>query len=461
MKRNTKDGYRPINRRFTLIPSISRNFLFYPTRTIRKEPIRQYFKYVRDVENLSLESLREFQWQKVQKMMRFAYAQIPYYRNLFNSQGMRPDDIKSPNDFRKLPILTKEKVRSHFSELKNPRKMRVDHRSTSGSTGLPMHFEKDRHATACLDAVEYHGYSWHGIEIGAPQARFWGVPTGLRAGLVTGLKDFLMNRVRVNAFRITDEDFYHYYKLFKRFHPAYFYGYPSLIYEFALFVRRKSLPTDFLKLKAVIGTSELANEKQIALIEEVFNTRFVAEYGCTEAGLIGLGCKKGNIHLMAHNIYLEVLDNGRQVIDKPGDFVITELNSRTFPFIRYHIGDRGILSTQGCGCGLQLPVIKVVLGRSGDSIKLRSGRKVNDNIFEYCMKGGDDSYIEAYRAIQVSIDTIELYLVVNDQFEKSQHDAFMSRLDQHLFNEVNFDVRFVDKLPRDPSGKVRFFVSKL
>jgi hypothetical protein len=72
------------------------------------EAIRRYFKYVRDVENLSLESLREFQWQKVRDMVRFAYAQIPYYRKLFNGHGMRPDDIRSPDDFQRLPLLTKE-----------------------------------------------------------------------------------------------------------------------------------------------------------------------------------------------------------------------------------------------------------------------------------------------------------------------------------------------------------------
>jgi phenylacetate-CoA ligase len=347
-------------------------------------------------------------------MINHAYSNIPYYQKLFRKNGLEPNDIQTPQDLLSIPPLTKEIIKNNFEKLTYKKRIRTSFRTTSGSTAKPLKFLKDRNATACMDAIEYKGYSWHDITIGSPQARFWSLPTVFNSKIKSRATDLVMNRIRLNALNITIKEMEKFYY-----------------------------------------------KKQIMLIEEVFKTKYVNEYGCTETGLIGLNCKKGSLHLMAHNIYLECVKNGKQVMDESGEFFITELNAITFPFIRYKIGDRGIISTKRCNCGINLPIIQNILGRTVDNLKTASGRKINDSIFEYLMKDSIDDCVESFKAIQTKIDKVEIFLVVNEKFKDESIKNYIKALEKHSFGEIIFDVIKVSQLPRENSGKNRVFVSRI
>jgi phenylacetate-CoA ligase len=413
-----------------------------------------YFKEMERLSSLSREEIEVRQWQKVEKALHNAYLHIPYYRRIFKETSLHPNDIKRPEDLTALPMLTKSTVQDEVNNFYNPNIKRYFRRSTSGSVGTPLQFHKDAVALGAMDAVMYHGYSWHGIKPGDPAARFWGLPFSGKARRLNLFKDILMNRVRLSAFEFSQGRVEDFVKRLKRFQPKYFYGYPSLIHEFTLFCIQRSIDPGFLKLKCIIGTGELVVAEQEKRIESFFNVPFVKEYGCTEIGVIGLDCPAGNMHLMLPGVYLEVIRDGQQVFNQDGEIVVTELNFKSFPFIRYRLNDIGRILTNGCQCGSNYPVIEITKGRIDSYIRTPNGHRVYDAVLAYTLKEG----IRAFKAVQTALDRIDIHLIPDHCFNESLEAAYTRKLVELIDPEMKIFFHVCDKLPRESSGKLRYFV---
>jgi phenylacetate-CoA ligase len=282
------------------------------------------------------------------------------------------------------------------------------------------------------------------------------MPFSTRARATATLKDLLMNRIRCNAFRTGEADLRRFYARVKRFRPEYFYGYPSLIYDFARSVVESRLDWP-IRLKAVVGTGELPFPEHRAYIERAFGARFVNEYGCSEVGIIAFECPQNRMHVMAQNVLVEVVNDGRTVVDEEGEIIVTELNATTMPFLRYRMNDRGTLLSEPCSCGLPLPLVDVSAGRIRGRLTLPSGRSVYDAIFSYTFKTG----IAAFKAVQTAPAEVRLYIVPASDFSNDLMDHYIRVLSEKTFGEVRFAVNLVDVLPRERSGKLRYFVNEM
>lgn len=428
--------------------------LIDPVHFMRHENIKSYMAEVLAVNAGTTSFIEEYQKRKLKLLVENAEpSQGTHYKKVstYKNQLLKCDAIDVFND---IPILTKEMVRTNFVMKPNSiRAWNLDLRSTSGSTGKPLKFYKDRYATGYMDAVLYCAYMWHGIEIGDPQARFWGMPLGTRGKLIACLKDRLKNRIRFSAFNLSDAAKFNFYQRMMRFRPTYFYGYPSLIAEFCKYLRLNCLDTTSLHLKAVVGTGEYVVPEDRTLIESTIGTRFANEYGCTEVGLIAFECNYGQMHIMASNVYVEVIKDGNRVYDEEGDIVITELNSKYKPFIRYAIGDRGILYSNKCGCNCNLPIIKVSAGRKDDYVITPEGNKIYDAIFAYTFKKG----IDHFKVVQRDLRRLDIYVVVNDDYSEGVEYNYKNLLAEKLSKEMDINFIRVTAIEKKPSGKHLYF----
>jgi phenylacetate-CoA ligase len=90
--------------------------------------------------------LESHQRRKLEQLLQDAYANVPYYRRVFDERDLRPKDIQCIDDLSKLPFLTKEIVRDNLRELTNARYLRgrLAYVTNGGSTGIPMGFYFDR-----------------------------------------------------------------------------------------------------------------------------------------------------------------------------------------------------------------------------------------------------------------------------------------------------------------------------
>lgn len=439
-------------------------YLFYGLgQFIRREPVIRYLKEYEKTQYFDHEKLNNYQIEKLVNLIDYASENIPYYIQKFQGLEYTNDDIK--NNFYKFPLLTKIDVRDNVTSLSSLNSPYLLTKKTSGgSTGQAVIVSKDRRSSASQRALMYRGYRWVGLDIGDKQIRFWGVPINALSRFKYTLIDYFMNRIRLSAFKFHETDLLKYYKKIVKFKPDYFYGYTSMLYEFAQFVKKKKLDGKIIGLKAIISTSEVLYDAQKSLLEEVFNCRVYNEYGCGEFGPVAFECEHGKMHINSENILLEIIQDGKPAKPgEPGEIVLTELNNYAMPLIRYRMGDIGTISHDKCSCGRGLPVLEKITGRALDFIVGNNGRKVHGEYFNYLMEEIQDKEkaIKQFQIVQKKESEIEFHIVKDVNFTNKTLKYIDKQL-AHILGE-NMDVKYIykDEIKRLQSGKLRLVVSEL
>ena len=181
--------------------TVAKNLIYLPVQFARGENVSGCLDQARAFHRLPADQQRKIQWDKLKVLLTYVGNHNPYYRDLFEQSGIEVADLGGFEDIRQIPFLTKEIVQLQQDRLSSSGWQRYDHRSTTGSTGMPLEFTKDRRALAHMDAVMHEAYGWYGIEIGDRQGRIWSVPLSAVGRSLCLVKDRLLNRRRLNAWR--------------------------------------------------------------------------------------------------------------------------------------------------------------------------------------------------------------------------------------------------------------------
>jgi phenylacetate-CoA ligase len=245
-----------------------------------------------------------------------------------------------------------------------------------------------------------------------------------------------------------------------------FYGYTLMLDEFAQFVQRTGLDGRSLKLKCIVGTAEQMSELQRERLSEAFGCRVVDEYGCGETGAIAYECDLGRRHIMANNVYLEILDPNGQPVQpgQTGEIVFTELNNTAQPLIRYRVADMGALSPDPCPCGRGLPVLAKVLGRLYDVIYAPNGNILHGEVFGHMFKvlRTQGTSVKQYQVVQEAPDRVRFKIVEEGRPLSSEHRQYLeTETRKRMGDEVRIEFEKVGEIPRLPSGKMRLIESRL
>jgi phenylacetate-CoA ligase len=443
-----------------MTPWFVRNCIYRPIYQLRGEKVFSLLGEVSAFHKLPYEKMVEVQWAKINTLLDYANDNSRYYGKLLRNHLSKDHHCDYRSQFSEIPFLTKNILRDNVQTILSTQPLKTSPRKTSGSTGIPLWLVKDRNATAYMDALMYEVYGWHGISIGDRQGRFWGMPLDRKTKRKWQIKDKLFNRKRINSFELTEIVCRKYYHILETFHPKYFYGYPSAICEFIKITEAAGLNPANLNIKVVITTGEILYENQRKIIENGLQAQVANEYGNTENGIIAFECTKGKMHLMNHNLLIEIInpETGHPVPDgEPGEIVLTELHSYALPFIRYRTGDVATLSQSECECGLQSPTVENIQGRVSDFAVSPDGRKISGPIVNYTMTKG----IERFRVIQKAINHILVIIESHTPIQQNQLDEIIFKWKALLGQTVRVEIQIVDKLPLDKSGKLRSFISEI
>ena len=210
-------------------------------------------------------------------------------------------------------------------------------------------------------------------------------------------------------------------------------------------------------------TGEILLEGTRQKLKEVFKCEIANQYGCHEANSIAYECPHNKLHCMEDNIYVEIVDNeGKEVRDgKEGNIVITTLNNHAMPFIRYKIGDRGVIdhNHEVCKCGNKSPVLKLSSGRVNDYIVLDDGSRINAYVFVKAIETVNmelDNIILQFRVVQKE-DVIDAGIG-----ERDVENLFLKSIDEERLYDTEFDFEYYDEfLPDEDNGKLRYFVREV
>jgi len=402
------------------------------------------------------EALSELQQARLADLLNFAAAHTEYYKSsLARRTPVGPREAFDA--LQSLSLLTKTDVQSRISDLwASQSPGRVTRKTTGGSTGQAVTILKDRSALAFERAAMWLGYGWAGIQFGDRCARFWGSQFDGRRRLIGKAGDFAMNRVRFSAFAFDDTDLEEYWKRCITFRPAYLYGYVSMLEAFASFIERRGYDGRQLGARAVITTSEVLTRPQRALMERAFQTRVSVEYGCGEVGPIAYECPEGSLHLMSADLIVEFLDERGSPVPHGtgGQIILTDLNGRAMPLIRYRIGDNGVAGST-CTCGRGFPVLAKIWGRAYDVVQGIDGRRYHGEFFMYLFedlrKAGYQ--IRQFQVIQDRADHLTIRLVIDYAAERIAL-PITNHLAQHLPG-VAVTLERCESIERSTSGKAQ------
>ena len=453
--------------------------ILFPIAYVRTD-IGTHLRELERSQWFSLQQIQEIQWAKLLRLINHAYSNVPYYRDLFDGQCIKPSDINSFDDVWKIPPLCRKAIHENFERMVAAafdRKSLI-RKTTSGSTGEPIAILRDRPAQGIASASGLRFRKWAGHDMGEKSARIWGKAIELDetatkkdepsafslGGIEMGIKQKLGNAINptvtLSAFEaMSQEVMEEFFVRVKKLGVSVLVGYVSAVYFFAEFVNENHQGE--ITLKAVRTIAEVLYKHQRGVIEKAFQCPVFNVYGAREFELVASECSfHRGLHINAENLYVEVVNSeGRPVPNgKSGEIAITDLNNYAMPLIRYLIGDQGTLSGGSCPCGRGLPMIEEIIGRTVDMISLSDGTFLHGTIFINFM-WNFASEVERFRVVQRKKGEIDLYLKLYSPLTAERFEVLKLSLQKITHNKLSIKHHLVEELPLDASGKYRYVLS--
>jgi phenylacetate-CoA ligase len=415
-----------------------------------------------------------------------------YYYDLFQKNGIKLDRIGCYEDFKKIPILTKNLYKDNCYDLikntiaeridktqvdklirvdkkKELRKFDINLIATSGSTGEPLNvfrhkddeyrdfFLANIHRNKVVEGIFKKKFLWLWPITRAQQNLYYNTNQGFEK-LDNGYKYFL------NEY--STENFINLYDFIIKEKIEWITGSPSALYLFSNFILNQKLKP-ISTIRYIECNSEYLYEFQIENIKKVFNVTPINVYASNETLFIGMTCNKGNMHILDESVFVELIANENNI----NEVIITKLNNKYIPLIRYNLGDYAEWNENECDCKFfYSPVIQLKSFRKNDCILKKNGEMIEPlSIVEVILNIKQRGInIQQYQYIQIDYDRFEVYLSNNNSIFTQEMRNFiyidMKKFFKKLLDcDVKIDIIYSDNiLPPDPlSGKFKYFVNRI
>jgi len=402
--------------------------------------------------------IRQFQWEKIRKLLNHAYENVPYYRKIFDEYGVKPTRLNDFNDLKRIPILTKETIKNNFSDLmaKNISQTELIENATGGSTGVPLQFYHDKNYRKHSDVAQMR--AWQNVpdyRLGDVSAVLWGDMKDIKSNysLWERLNYYIRRgEIPMNAFHLSRDRNLEFARWCRLLKPKVIRAYVTAIKEFAGFAEENHIR--FPGLKGIILGAETVNETSRSYIEKIFKTKTFNSYGSRELSGIAMECAHGGLHQIAENNYVEYKEIQLGDHDNAGELVITNLNNYAMPFIRYRIGDIGIPSDKShCPCGRGAPMIEKVIGRTTEVFRFYDGTVISGEMFIHLIK---DFPVSEYQFVQTSPSNIDLWTKKADKLGEVMKKEIRNLYEKYLPDGVNIRFAEKDNFEKTATGKFRF-----
>ena len=414
---------------------------------------------MRKILSIPEQEFEAFIENKKQEIVNYHLKNNSSYRNLVGKSTF--------NTWNELPIMTKKDFQKRLSERLSAgfSTKNVYVNKTSGSSGHPFVFAKDKFCHALVWVSIMRRYLWHNIDYNhSYQARFYGMPLAFLANLQTRVKDFFSNRYRLTIFDLSDKGLEIILGTFRKKKFDYINGYTSNIVLLAKYLKKKNILLTQIcpSLKVCIVTSEMLFEDDKILLSSQLGVPVVNEYGASELDIIAFENTEGEWIVNTETLFVEILDENNIALPngKEGKIVVTSLYNKAHPFIRYEVGDYGILDERSTS---RKPILKKLIGRKSDVAILPSGKKAPGMTFYSITKKlfGDEGNVKEFVIKQTHIDVFEIEYTSETALTESE----IKKIEKVFSTYLELGLKYVfirkEKLERSKSGKLKQFVSLL
>lgn len=434
-----------------------RNLILPMGDLIFGQRMMNHLKFLENAQYWPQEKILARQNQDLISLIRTAYKEVPFYRELFDSANIKPEDIRNISDMTKLPIVTKQMLRSAYPhKTTRPTGQKTYEASTSGSTGKNFVVAEDAYTAGWYRASFMLSLEWAGWQIGQPHLQTGITPN---RSIDRKLKDWILNCHYVSAYVMDDAQLDHMLEVIQKKHLKHIWGYPASLYFLAKRAEQRGWKE---KMTSLITWGDSLYPHYQKQIEKVFQAKVSDNYGIGEGVQIAAQCEFGNYHLHALDAVVEFLDDQGQPV-RPGDLgniVVTRLHPGPMPLIRYAIGDMGVPSDQeSCACGRGFPMMQSIQGRNADIVKTPSGNRLIVHFFTGIMEHFTE--VDSFQVVQTHPDQMIIKILPRSEPSESLTSRVVSAIHQKGAEDMKISVEYVEEIPLPPSGKHRFVISNI
>jgi phenylacetate-CoA ligase len=411
----------------------------------------------RQVPYLPIRELEARRDKNVRAIVRYAAETVPFYRRLFQTEGLNPNDFQTADDLAKLPLIDKPQVQAEAEQFRSesPEGREAFLMPTSGTSGVQLQIYQSQDYLLANSA--------HNERLEAVVRELLGPGTPVRRFSVTYPNNSLhkiRGQLHQHAFLPSRSSQYR-VSLFdpletiiaeiNRRRPNVLVAYGTFIELLYKTIRAGHIPMHLPKV--VFYVSDHLPEDTQQLIEAEYGAKVLSSYSAVEALRIGFTCPAHTgFHLHADLAHLRIVDEaGRDVPPgTTGDIALSNLSNRGTVLLNYLIGDRGQLATTACTCGRTLPLLAKLEGRRDDVVALPDGRFLHSATVWFAIRDNHD-YIQ-YQLVQHTLERFELKLATVDEptFTRVSEDL-MARLRPVLGEGTVLTATYVN--PYEPFGQ--------
>jgi len=425
-----------------------------------------YYQELNQSQWLSLKDIREYQLKKLQHLVTHAYHHVSFFRDVMHQKRIKPTDVSSLEDIQLFPLLDKQTIKDNLygSILSdNHDKKRVQKITTSGSTGLPFQCFVDAYQLEMRWAATLRGMEMTGWKFGDKQLRLWHQTLGLRWTqiLKEKLDAFFLRRTFVPVFEISKSNIQ---KILKKIHtlkPTLIDGYAEVFNLFASYAKQE--PSLGVSFPAVMTSAQSLPDHHRQTIEQELQGTVFDKYGSREFSGIAYECDQHEgHHIVSENYIVEIIKDGQPAAPgEIGEVVITDLNNKCLPFIRYRIGDLAVaMDDVPCSCGRGLPRIGDIQGRTQSIVICQDGTYLPGTFFSHFFKDYD-YMISQYQIFQDKQGFLKLSIVKASRFDENQFNDCIKKLKTYIGENTKLNIFFLSQIPLSKTGKHQSVLSTI
>jgi len=424
---------------------------------------KHFWKLLRELEerlSWSENDIREFQNEKLREVIKHCYHTVPYYKDVFNSLKLRPDDFKIIEDLHKLPIINRSILTNNMNKFFSnvvPKRLWKNVRS-GGTTGLPLCAHVTHDCLKRLYATWWRYRRQHGINLNTLCGLWAQTPI-----VHPKQKDppyWRFNRpgheIRLSISHLNPATFRIYLEELEKYQVQWIHGHPSMVSLLADYMIRFN--TSIKSVQWITTGAENLMAHQNEKIYKAFGMIPTQHYGNTEAIAIFSQCKDGSIHVDEDFSIVEFLPHQNTEKDEQYRVVGTSLWNPAMPLLRYDIADLVTLSKKRCSCGRWGRIINSIDGRGDDSVICNDGTRITGFNWVFSLSRN----IEMAQIYQKDRGSITVRIVRSAGYNRNDEKRILRGL-RKRFSEDQMQVKitYVYKIERTARGKHRMVVSEL
>ncbi|TDB39061.1 MAG: phenylacetate--CoA ligase family protein [Actinobacteria bacterium] len=328
-----------------------------------------------EYESMPRDELAALQLRRLQATVDWVYERVPFYRDALDAAGVRPRDIRSLEDVRRLPMTDKTALRDTYpyGMFAVPLEQVVRVHSSSGTTGKPIVVGYTKGDLNTWSELTARIASAAGVTAAdrVQMAFLYGMFTG-GWGMHYGIE-----RVGATVFPAGAGNTERQLLMMQDFGTTALVCTPSYALYIAEVAEKAGIDVRALPLRVGLFGGEPSGEGMREEIEKRLGILATDNYGLSEVmgpGVSGECEHQCGLHMAEDHFLFEVVhpETGEPVAEgEEGELIITTLTKEAFPVLRYRTHDLTVIDTSICACGRTLARMRKVRARTDDMLIIR------------------------------------------------------------------------------------------